>query len=228
MPGGVHALAIVGCCLPLVAAAASSGTDRLRIRAIAPDEATQFVRGEHWTIYLDGTIDADAADRLSEIIAAEGVDAASVYLNSRGGDLAAGQSVSVLITRYLSDMGASTDLFALMTQIPSEDLYVLQPEEARTWRLVNDGRGVPEWSIEASEAGFYLRGAQDTAWGPGKVALGCVGTVWMLMGFYSVTAAPAGRGDRLRLSPADSGHLLGVRGGSGRIPREGGSLLQRV
>jgi hypothetical protein len=258
--GGNCLLAIVGCCLPLIAGAASSGTDRLRIRAVPPDEATRFVRGEHWTIFLDGPIDAGAADRLSEIIAAEGIDAASVYLNSRGGslaagvaigrvirasgfstnvgrettdpletapgvcfsacafayagggwrylvddaqigvhrfhreaprgdELAAGQSVSGLITHYLSEMGISTDLFALMAQVPSDDIYVLRPEEARTLRLVNDGRDVPEWSIEASEAGFYLRGAQDTAWGPGKVVLGCVGTGWMLMGFYSVTNA---------------------------------------
>jgi hypothetical protein len=106
-----------------------------------------------------------------------------------GDDLAAGQSVSGLITRYLSEMGVSTDLFALMAQVPSDDIYVLRPEEARTLRLVNDGRGVPEWSIEASDAGFYLRGVQDTAWGPGKVVIGCLGTGWMLMGFYSVTNA---------------------------------------
>jgi hypothetical protein len=257
---GTLGLAVASCCLPLIAGAASSGTDRLRIRAIPPDEATRFVRGEHWTIYLDGTIDAGAADRLSGIIAAEGIDAASVYLNSRGGDLAAGvaigtvireagfstavgretadrlerapgvcfsacafayagggwryldddaqigvhrfhresprrddlaagQSVSGLITRYLSDMGVSTDLFALMAQIPSEDLYVLRSEEARTLRLVNDGRGVPEWSIEASDAGFYLRGMQDTAWGPGKVVIGCLESGWVVMGFYSVTNA---------------------------------------
>ena len=186
--GGICVLAILGCCLPLVAGAVSSGTDRVRIRAVPPDEATRFVRGEHWTIFLDGPIDAGAADRLSEIIAAEGIDAASVYLNSRGGSLAAGvaigrvirasgfstnvgrettdpletapgvcfsacafayagggwryldvsqigvhrfhgeaprgdvlatgQSVSGLITHYLSEMGISTDLFALMAQVP--------------------------------------------------------------------------------------------------------------
>ena len=108
---------------------------------------------------------------------------------ARADDLAAGQSVSGVITRYLSDMGVSTELFARMAQIPSEDLHVLAPEEARRLRLVNDGRGVPEWSIEASDAGFYLRGAQDTDSGPGKVVLGCVGTGWVLMGFYSVTNA---------------------------------------
>ena len=283
--GGTYAFAIVGCGLPLVAGAASSGTDRLRIRAVAPDAATQFVRGEHWTIYLDGTIDAGAADRLSVIIAAEGIDAASVYLNSRGGDLpagvaigtvireagfstavgrettdpletapglcfsacafayagggwryldddsqigvhrfhreaprhddlAAGQSVSGLITRYLSDMDVSTDLFALMAQIPSEDLYVLQPEEARTLRLVNDGRGVPEWSIEASEAGFYLRGVQDTAWGPGKVVLGCVGTGWMLMGFYSVSNAEEIAAGAVRASVRADDDFLPLEGKS--------------
>jgi hypothetical protein len=253
-------LAIVGCCLSLIAGAASSGTDRLRIRAVAPDEATQFVRGEYWTIFLDGPIDAGAADRLSEIIAAEGIDAASVYLNSRGGSLAAGvaigrvirasgfstnvgrgttdpletapgvcfsacafayagggwryldddaqigvhrfhgeaprgdeladaQFVSGAITRYLSEMGVSTDLFALMAGTPSDEIYVIDADDARELRLVNDGRDVPEWSIEASDAGFYLRGVQDTAWGPGKVVIGCLGTGWMLMGFYSVTNA---------------------------------------
>lgn len=258
--GGMCALAFVGCCLPLVAAAASSDADRLRIRAIAPDEATQFIRGEHWTIYLDGTIDAGAGERLARVIREKNIAAASVTLNSRGGDLAAGmglgrviraagfstdvgretaeplasapgvcfsacafayagggwryldeeskigvhrvhrevardddlaagQSVSGVITRYFSDMGVSTELFALMAQVPSEDIRLLAPAEARRLRLVNDGRGVPEWSIEASDAGFYLRGAQDTDSGPGKVVLGCVGTGWVLMGFYSVTNA---------------------------------------
>jgi hypothetical protein len=260
VPGGISVFAIVGCCLPLVAGAASDDTDRLRIRTIPPDEATRFVRGEHWTIYLDGTIDAGAANRLSGFIAAEGIDAASVYLNSRGGDLAAGvaigtvireagfstdvgrettdrletapgvcysacafayagggwryldddsqigvhrfrrgsaggddladaQFVSGAITRYLSEMGVSTDLFALMAGTPSDEIYVIDASDARELRLVNDGRGVPEWSIEASEAGFYLRGIQDTARGPGKVVIGCLGTSWMLMGFYSVSNA---------------------------------------
>ena len=242
------------------ATATQSGAERLRIRAIAPDEATQFIRGEHWTLYLDGTIDAGADERLAQVIQEKGITAASVTLNSRGGDvaagmglgrviraagfstdvgqetaeplasapgvcfsacafayagggwryldeeskigvhrvyrevardddLAAGQSVSGVITRYFSDMGVSTELFALMAQIPSEDLHVLTPEEARRLRLVNDGRGVPEWSIEASDAGFYLRGAQDSDSGPGKVVVACVGTGWVLMGFYSVTNA---------------------------------------
>ena len=256
---GPCGLAVAACCLPQVAAAVS-GQDHLRIRAIPPDEATWFVRGEHWTIYLDGTIDVGADERLARVIQEKGITAASVTLNSRGGDvaagmglgrviraagfstdvgqetaeplasapgvcfsacafayagggwryldeeskigvhrvhrevardddLAAGQSVSGVITRYFSDMGVSTELFALMAQIPSEDIHILGAQEARRLRLVNDGRGVPEWSIEASDAGFYLRGAQDTASGPGKVVLGCVGTGWVLMGFYSVTNA---------------------------------------
>ena len=100
-----------------------------------------------------------------------------------------GQNVSGVITRYLSEMGVSTDLFALMAQVSERRHLRARADEARELRLVNDGRDVPEWSIEASDAGFYLRGVQDTAWGPGKVVLGCLGTGWMLMGFYSVTNA---------------------------------------
>ena len=97
LPGGIYALAIVGCCLPLIAGAASAvrivcGFGRfLRTKRRGSSGAStgRFI--------LDGTIDAGAADRLSGIIAAEGIDAASVYLNSRGGDLAAGVAIGTVI-----------------------------------------------------------------------------------------------------------------------------------
>ena len=118
---GTLGLAVAACCLSLIAGAVSS-QDYLRIRAVPPDEATRFVRGEHWTIYLDGTIDAGAADRLSGILSAEGIDAASVYLNSRGGDLAAGVAIGTVIR----EAGFSTAVGRETTNPPNGARSLLQ------------------------------------------------------------------------------------------------------
>jgi len=237
-----------------------NGSDRLRIQAVAPDQATRTMMGEHWSIYLDGNIDPDAAARFGRVVAEKNIEDASVYLNSQGGSLsgamelgrlirkhgfwtdvgrlaaegdvdspgvcfsacpfayaggvwrflrkgsqigvhrfysaeqtsdalAVAQEVSARITEYLVEMDVSTDIFSLMSRVPSDDIRVLTREDALRTGIVNDGQGVPEWSVESSEAGFYLRGFQDSLYGPGTLVITCPGGSAVLLAMYDVTNA---------------------------------------
>ena len=45
----------------------TDAADRLRIRAVAPSRGMQLLMGDHWSIYLDGDIDPDAAARFQRV-----------------------------------------------------------------------------------------------------------------------------------------------------------------
>ena len=103
-----------------------------------------------------------------------------------------------------------------MAQIPSDDNRVLTRAEALHANLVNDGRGVPQWSIETIKSAFYLRGVQDSAYGPGRVALLCQNGGAVLMGVYTVSNAG---GDRAGLPPSAS-----IRIDDDLVPATGGEI----
>jgi len=70
------------------ASQAAEPTGFLQMVALAPDTgAADSGPGPRWTIFLDGLIDAGAADRLTRFIEQRGVTHAAVYLNSPGGSL---------------------------------------------------------------------------------------------------------------------------------------------
>ena len=234
--------------------------DRLRIRAVAPSRGMQLLMGDHWSIYLDGDIDPDAAVRFAQVVSEKNIEDASVYLNSQGGNLtgamelgqvirkhgfwtdvarpgadpdsddpgvcfsacpfayaggvwrflrkgsqlgvhrfhgpeqtpdalAVAQELSARVTEYLAEMGVSSELFSLMSRVPSDDIRVLTRGEALRTGIVNDGRGPPEWSVESNEGGFYLRGYQDSMYGPGMLVFGCPGGNPLLVAMYEVTNA---------------------------------------
>jgi hypothetical protein len=59
----------------------------LQVMAVAPGYPGRAAGDERWLIFLDGPIDPGAAARLEQVIAAEGISRAIVYLNSPGGSL---------------------------------------------------------------------------------------------------------------------------------------------
>jgi hypothetical protein len=67
----------------------------LHIQLIPPSEEARLFYDDlfyddHWTIYLDGTIDSSAPERLEKLLIENSIGHGYVYLNSPGGDLAAG------------------------------------------------------------------------------------------------------------------------------------------
>lgn len=72
----------------------------LQIVAISPTtQAADTPAGSQWSIFLDGTIDAGAADRLAGWLAKRDITSAAVYLNSQGGSLVAAMALGRLFRR---------------------------------------------------------------------------------------------------------------------------------
>lgn len=82
----------------------SLSDENLKIKLVKPDAAMQVVRGDYWTVYLDGAIDADAAKRLALELKRNNVKYGVAMLNSTGGSLLAG----IEIGRLLREHGLST------------------------------------------------------------------------------------------------------------------------
>ena len=88
----------------LVTGAAAQPTDAtagfLQIVAISPTaQAAESLAGARWSIFLDGTIDEGAADRLAGWLAKRDVTNAAVYLNSPGGSLIGAMALGRLFRR---------------------------------------------------------------------------------------------------------------------------------
>lgn len=232
----------------------SLADENLKIRLVKPDTAMQVVRGDYWTVYLDGTIDADAAKRLALELKRNNVKYGVAMLNSSGGNLFAGieigrllrahglstyitkaskgedvsgecysacvyafvggyfrtlrendslgvhrfskpaptstdldnaQIVSGEISKYLNEMGVDVKLFELTTRVSSNQIYILSMEEALKLRVANNGFQPAIWSIEASDKGLYLKGAQDAWSGLGKMTFTCAGNSIIVFAFYT-------------------------------------------
>lgn len=80
--------------------------ESLNIRFEKPDAAMRVIRGEYWTVYLNGVIDKDAAKRLSVELKRNDVKFGVAKLNSSGGNLFAG----IEIGRLLREHGLSTNI----------------------------------------------------------------------------------------------------------------------
>lgn len=101
-------------------------------------------------------------------------------------DLDAGQILSAAISTYIREMGVDPGLFDLMVQAGKDEIYVLSRAQAKALNVTNDGRKQPEWTIEATKGGQFLRGVQETIYGEGKVLLVCIkGSLWF-QSFYLV------------------------------------------
>lgn len=87
------------CCLPLLAWA-----EPLSIRVEPPGSEKRAVGNPRWDVFLEGDIDAGAAERVAQELAQIGGDGADVYLASPGGSLMDGVRIGTLLRR----LGATT------------------------------------------------------------------------------------------------------------------------
>jgi len=121
-----------------------------------------------------------------------GVHRASRSTGSESMDLEVGQILSADIASYIREMGANPGLFDLMVKAGSNEIYLLSEHEAKDLYVVNNGRMSPEWSIEATPQGTYLKGVQDTVYGEGKLMFTCHKDTIIIFSFYQA-------GDRAKL-----------------------------
>jgi hypothetical protein len=88
-------------------------------------------------------------------------------------DLEIGQIVSAAIVTYLRDMGVDTAVFDRSTSVGPDTVRLLSRQDLETIGVVNNGKWAAQWTIEAIEGGYYLRGVQHRWTGPSKVTFGC-------------------------------------------------------
>lgn len=92
---------------------------------------------------------------------------------SSDSDLEIGQAVSGEIIEYLRKLDVKTEVYERISRVPASSLYKFEPAEAIELGIVNNGRLPAQWSIETTDLGVYLRGAQDTIYGGGKTVFSC-------------------------------------------------------
>jgi hypothetical protein len=80
----------------------------LQVTAVAPGYPGRAVGDGRWLIFLDGPIDAAAAARLEQVIVAEGISRALVYLNSPGGSLVTAMRLGRYIRAHAFDTRVGT------------------------------------------------------------------------------------------------------------------------
>lgn len=141
-------------------------------------------------------------------------------------DIDIAQLLSAAIGAYIRKMDVSSDLFDLMVQTGKNDIRLLSRKELTDLKVVNNGRKVSEWSIEATEESQYLRGMQTTVYGEGKSLFVCWGKELIFQSFYRVSSERAEELVREELY-----HSLLVDGkpyelvGTGRLEAENGELF---
>lgn len=108
-------------------------------------------------------------------------------------DLDTAQILSASIGNYIREMEVAPALFDLTVKAGPEHIYVLSKTEYTKLRVVNNGRLPSIWSIEANEAGMYLKGVQETWVGEGKAIFFCANKELL---FYSIYTA-GGKSDSI-------------------------------
>ena len=126
------------------ASAGNDSVERLSIQAVAPDGPTRMLMGDHWTIYLDGEIDPDAAARFSRILAQNRIEDAAVYLNSPGGSLSAAVAPGAGVPRaWLFDLRRAPVDAIHREHMPG--LLQRLSVRIRRWRVAVPGQGFAAW-----------------------------------------------------------------------------------
>ena len=87
----------LGCAVAMCRSLAAEPPAFLQMVAIAPEAAAPPPFNEHWTIFLDGLIDADAPARLDRFLGRRDVSGAVVYLNSPGGNVTAAMALGRIL-----------------------------------------------------------------------------------------------------------------------------------
>jgi membrane-bound ClpP family serine protease len=81
----------------LCVATSTALADPLSIRTEPPDADKRAAFNTHWNLYLEGEFDKGAAERVQSALAQIGDAGADVFLDSPGGNLAAGIQVGTLL-----------------------------------------------------------------------------------------------------------------------------------
>ena len=90
-------------------------------------------------------------------------------------DLEVAQVVSSAIVSYLREMEVDTAVFDRSSSVAGDSVHVLNSQDLRNLKVVNDGKLPAQWTIEATQGGYYLRGEQRRWTGPSKLVFGCSG-----------------------------------------------------
>lgn len=93
--------------------------------------------------------------------------------SSSEADLDLGQIMSAAVTNYIVEMGVSPALFEKMVEAGPSEIKILNLEELKDLNVVNSGRAAATWTIEATPDFNYLKGAQVTVFGEGKLVFFC-------------------------------------------------------
>lgn len=100
-------------------------------------------------------------------------------------DLDVGQIISAAVASYMREMDVDVALLDLMVKAGRDGMYVLSTEELTKYRVVNNGRKNPVWTLEAFDGGVYLNGVQESIYGTGKVFIFCQTGKFSLISSYS-------------------------------------------
>ena len=117
------------------------------------------------------------------------------------------QMVSATIINYIKVMGIDVALFDRMSRAGKDEILFLAQNDLAQLRVINNGRLPPEWEIEPSTGGVYVKATQQTRWGSGRIMLSCRGGQIVFQPFYEAGDNAA------EIADAAVGHLL--RTGSG-------------
>lgn len=106
-------------------------------------------------------------------------------------DMDKAQIISAAVNAYIREMDVDPELFDLMVQAGKDKIRVLNSGELTRLQVVNNGRKRPEWTIEATDGGQYLRGVQDSVHGQGKAVLYCQKGQMYYLSYYQGSAERA-------------------------------------
>lgn len=104
---------------------------------------------------------------------------------STSSDLDAAQVITAAVANFIREMDVDTALLDLMTSSGKDGMRMLSQQEMKSLRVVNNGRGKAEWSIEAMTGGQYLRGVQSSMYGRAKSVFFCDKNGMLFMSFYT-------------------------------------------
>lgn len=104
-------------------------------------------------------------------------------------DFDVGQVISAAVAAYIREMGIDGRLLDLTVTAGKDQVYILNESEQKALRVVNEGRALPEWSLQMRQGLIYLRGTQNTMHGMGKFILYCADHKLVLHSIYEAGMA---------------------------------------
>jgi hypothetical protein len=78
------------------------------------------------------------------------------------------QILSATVVAYIESMGVNSELFALASDIPSDDILILPRETLIRLGVINNGQKETAWTLEGIDGVLYLKGARPTVYGMQK------------------------------------------------------------